>query len=357
MSSACRDGSGEAEQHTSIGERDCCEVAGTVVRTRQHGRQLRFASILQEDKSLVQVAFSAAEFEGGDASLPFPEHRTSLRANDQVRLQCRLAGDSLSVLAWIRIAAAPSRQEQRQRKRTGGGGGGGGPAAPEAVETATENAFRAIWNPDWDDALVQKHAALDAAAHENDDDERAPKALRAQVLAQWLCDHFGVDALVTGPVLDIAGGNGMLSLHLAELAPVECIVIDPDTRDNAKTRRLQRELLARGRPVPRFLREPLSSEAHQELLASCSLVVGLHPDQATGLLVETALAAGKPFAVVPCCACTIDFPDRRLPSGGRVLTTADLIEWICAKSPAIQRHQLPFVGRNTVLYFAPGLPA
>jgi len=36
-------------------------------------------------------------------------------------------------------------------------------------------------------------------------------------------------------------------------------------------------------------------------LQSCSLVLGLHPDQATDSIVDFALQFNKPFAVVPCC--------------------------------------------------------
>lgn len=36
-------------------------------------------------------------------------------------------------------------------------------------------------------------------------------------------------------------------------------------------------------------------------LQACSLVLGLHPDQATDSIVDFAMQYGKPFAVVPCC--------------------------------------------------------
>ena len=36
-------------------------------------------------------------------------------------------------------------------------------------------------------------------------------------------------------------------------------------------------------------------------LQACSLVIGLHPDQATDSIVDFAMQFGKPFAVVPCC--------------------------------------------------------
>ena len=38
-----------------------------------------------------------------------------------------------------------------------------------------------------------------------------------------------------------------------------------------------------------------------EQLQTCSLVLGLHPDQATDSIVDFAMHFGKPFAVVPCC--------------------------------------------------------
>ena len=57
------------------------------------------------------------------------------------------------------------------------------------------------------------------------------------------------------------------------------------------------------------------AEALREALKNASVVVGLHPDQATDALVDFALASGKPFAVVPCCTYGADFPKRRTPSG------------------------------------------
>lgn len=58
------------------------------------------------------------------------------------------------------------------------------------------------------------------------------------------------------------------------------------------------------------------SEAVRLHLSSCSLVVGLHPDQATDGILEFALAHGKPFAIVPCCVFPTLFTQRRLRGGG-----------------------------------------
>ncbi|KAK9844887.1 hypothetical protein WJX74_008154 [Apatococcus lobatus] len=71
-----------------------------------------------------------------------------------------------------------------------------------------------------------------------------------------------------------------------------------------------------------------------EVLRDASCIVGMHPDQAAGAIVEYALRTGKPFAVVPCCVYSCDFPSRHLPDGRLVKQYEDLIEWLVALDPA-----------------------
>ena len=105
----------------------------------------------------------------------------------------------------------------------------------------------------------------------------------------------------------------------------------------------------------------------------CALVVGLHPDEATDAIVDAALAAGKPFAVVPCCVFPSLFPHRRLvaplhvgavgdtrgggggdggtasAAGGgaggsvQVRTREQLCQFLCLKAPpgVIRRSKVP----------------
>jgi hypothetical protein len=95
------------------------------------------------------------------------------------------------------------------------------------------------------------------------------------------------------------------------------------------------------------------------LLAQASIVVGLHPDQAAGEIVEFALARRLPFAVVPCCVYKREFPQRHLvdaESGANLRSVsnyADLCEWLKAKHPGIRVGKLDFEGKNTVLYMLP----
>ena len=91
-------------------------------------------------------------------------------------------------------------------------------------------------------------------------------------------------------------------------------------------------------------------EAVREVLSGCSVVLGLHPDQATGDIVDYALEAGKPFAVVPCCTFHKLFTDRRLPDGRPVKSYEGLVEWLLAKDPDIRLGTLPTKGRNQVVY-------
>ena len=119
----------------------------------------------------------------------------------------------------------------------------------------------------------------------------------------------------------------------------------------------------------------------REAWERCDVVVGLHPDEATDAIVDAALAARKPFAVVPCCVFPSAFPHRRLRvakvrveegvgewrggAGGRggkgaedwreevevtvpVRNREELIEYLVQKAPAglIKRSRVPGEGRD-----------
>ena len=81
-----------------------------------------------------------------------------------------------------------------------------------------------------------------------------------------------------------------------------------------------------------------------------SLLVGMHPDQATEAIIDTALELDVPFAVVPCCTFPEFFPHRKTADGEPVATYSQLIDYLMRKDPSIQKTFLPFKGRNQVLY-------
>ncbi len=91
------------------------------------------------------------------------------------------------------------------------------------------------------------------------------------------------------------------------------------------------------------------SEQHGSLLARCTCIVGLHPDSATVPIVETALALGKPFAVVPCC---VFLGDSGAPTAMATRSWDDYCAYLLRKAPpgTIAEAYLPMCGRNRVLY-------
>ena len=96
------------------------------------------------------------------------------------------------------------------------------------------------------------------------------------------------------------------------------------------------------------------------LLSDCSAIVALHPDEATGSIVETAVEHEIPFLAVPCCVFSRLFPERLTPtiddSGSEghaqaaVSTYYDLVDWLVAKHPAIKVTRLPFEGSNIAVW-------
>jgi len=88
-----------------------------------------------------------------------------------------------------------------------------------------------------------------------------------------------------------------------------------------------------------------------KIVRDCSIVLGMHPDQAAGSAVQYAIRAGKPFAVVPCCVYSSEFPSRKLPDGSPVRTYNDLVAWLVSLARGRAKvATLDFEGKNKVVY-------
>ena len=106
-----------------------------------------------------------------------------------------------------------------------------------------------------------------------------------------------------------------------------------------------------------------------ETIRNCSFIVGMHPDQATEAIVDTALRLDVHFAVVPCCVMPSLFPHRRQRngSGDPVRSYSSFCQYLLDKSSDIitdggsggktrknfQMVSLSFVGRNKVIFSIP----
>eukprot|EP01012_Entosiphon_sulcatum_P040504 TRINITY_DN5415_c0_g1_i1.p1 TRINITY_DN5415_c0_g1~~TRINITY_DN5415_c0_g1_i1.p1 ORF type:complete len:383 (-),score=35.16 TRINITY_DN5415_c0_g1_i1:5-1153(-) len=88
-----------------------------------------------------------------------------------------------------------------------------------------------------------------------------------------------------------------------------------------------------------------------KIVENCSVVVGMHPDQAAEHIVDFCVAHRRPFAIVPCCLYTKEFPRRLLQNGEPIRSYDDFVEYLCAKDPLrIRSTVLDFEGRNRVVF-------
>ncbi|ORX62757.1 hypothetical protein DM01DRAFT_1297529 [Hesseltinella vesiculosa] len=222
--------------------------------------------------------------------------------------------------------------------------------------------------------LNERQTLRKEATHDPNDPHHSklPHGYRAMEFAKWLATTFGT---LDGPVLDVAGGKGELSMFLSQAFGIESKVVEPKVRKQPKylRTRLRRlmdkynlhEQCQTPAAWPEYFHALLDNafvDEHKSLMASVSLLVGLHPDEATEPIVDQALRLGKPFAVVPCCVFARHFRHRLLASGEPVATTQDLIQYICEKDTGtfggtIQTAYLNFEGKNQVVYWIPAQAA
>lgn len=127
-------------------------------------------------------------------------------------------------------------------------------------------------------------------------------------------------------VFDVAGGMGKLN---AALTARGLDVLTFDTR----WKRAE---------VPYAMRRFTLDEP-----CTCDLVVGMHPDGATRIIVEYAARHGRPFAIVPCCS------DNGMPYKPWVRHLAELATELGLDVAAAD---LPMQGRARVLLGVPPPP-
>ncbi|KAG0292609.1 hypothetical protein BGZ96_003944 [Linnemannia gamsii] len=241
---------------------------------------------------------------------------------------------------------------------------------------------------------------------------KVPHSQRAYIFCRWLVDTFGQEYLNSGSgVLDVAGGKGEISLFLKHMFGIQSTVVEPNVRrdkpyqrrnlmdviqrqldieaggdgnihrrkfsvsstpstesqdneeqeDNVKERRRIKKQQEAQFVVSRLctLLDDQFAVDHKDVFEGASILIGMHPDQATEPIVSLALKHNKPFAVVPCCVFAHENPDRRLLDGGEVSTTLDFIQYLTEKDTkggsdswfgAVSKQFLPFDGMNIVLY-------
>jgi hypothetical protein len=165
---------------------------------------------------------------------------------------------------------------------------------------------------------------------------------RFSVFAEFILKEFPE----ARSIADVGGGRGLLS---AELLIAGCIptVVDPRPVGKLphKVRRKFRKLALRCGRLPGLARCRIRAEALMPW--DYDLIVGLHPDSATEPVVRLAVAARKPFAVVPCCV---------MPLDGRGRSFKEWVEYLRSLAPGCHLAKLGMTGANIVLFWHPRLP-
>jgi hypothetical protein len=257
------------------------------------------------------------------------------------------------------------------------------------------------------DKTKSNAAAKGTAAGSNGGGWRGAKDdTRFSKFVAFLLETFGgYEALAKHPVLDIAGGAGGLAFELSVRHAIACVVVDikplrfkakqvrhvhfrkecverlqaqPNIEQSQVAQNLLRrfqvdcdletlqfnqlqtlldskEILDTSKGARKNLKQDVDAERLQLILQKrlCSILCGMHPDQATDHIIDIGLALNIPWAVVPCCVFPSLFQVRRTCAGKMVRTYEDYCDFIRSKNPNIQEVDLPFRGRNKVFYWIP----
>ena len=197
--------------------------------------------------------------------------------------------------------------------------------------------------------MLRKKRALNDA-HEGDpinEEDKYHKGLRNSEFADFLVEKFGLENIKKGFVLDIAGGKGLVSFFLTVKYGLKCKIVDPRGATLPKSRKKE---LKKKKIIIEEERKMFTLDTCDELIKGCSLIVGMHPDEATVDIVDVALSKKINFAVVPCCVFHKKFPDRKLKNGKEVVEYPDIIQFILEKDPDLKTDFLNIKGRNKVIY-------
>jgi len=148
---------------------------------------------------------------------------------------------------------------------------------------------------------------------------------RFDVFAKWIKKNFpNVENIA-----DVAGGKGYLSLALKEQG-FNVVCYEPKKR---------RENVSRINVKRRLFNDKVKEDF--------DLLVGMHPDEATDVIITEAVKREIPFAVVPCCVkpCAITYWGKHTYQHWLNHLTREAEK----RSYEVMKGQLKMSGKNIVL--------
>lgn len=243
---------------------------------------------------------------------------------------------------------------------------------------------------------------------ENDDDDEGPCCTlparkrhgarnqdKSKQFLKWMQQTFPEifqDKTTNRPILDIAGGKGELSARMVVCAQKHVVLIDPREASVLTCfhervlpklpKKWQQKIHKQSEEKPRFIEEVFERQFRQiiqpftyqfisenkgdedkpeatrsltsnlePLIRESALLIGLHADSATEVIVDAALIHGKPFVVVPCCVFPNLFTQRKLRNQTPVRSHEQFCQYLVEKDQRFQKAILPFEGRNVAIYW------
>ena len=348
-------------------------IRGVIQSRRCHGKHLSFATILldppETTKTTVKVMFRRANFEPS-ALHNFPTKLSELPYGGLVELRVQWVPDreAYEVKAWTLTGEHPRQRALRLAQSDNGDGVVCSKYLQERSKAFLELNHDTMQNRgpkqkkqtptgasfDSTQGKGQHRSSDDTDGHSGENAKT--RGLRAQIFAQWLLENV-LRKSNQHIVLDVAGGKGHLAVALAK-AGIPGTVVDPLIRSGRNLRKLQKSqqkvaITSTTSTLPSFLASRFEKDARTaELLQNYTCLVGFHPDECTEDILDMALQHDKMVAVVPCCVFPSFFPLRRLENGVMVNTYDEFLQFLMQKDPRLKKAELPFSGKNQVIYFS-----
>ena len=142
---------------------------------------------------------------------------------------------------------------------------------------------------------------------------------RFEEVAAFVYERFGNSVRY---IADVAGGQGLLARILSKKYNYDAEVIDPRHYQLVGVKNRE-------------------CEYKSDMAGFYDLIVGLHPDEATRDVVESA--GTRPVLVVPCC----NFLDKSRKLGAKELVE-DIEKWLCENGIRYETVQFHFKGPKNV---------
>ncbi|GMH99243.1 hypothetical protein TrLO_g3354, partial [Triparma laevis f. longispina] len=264
-------------------------------------------------------------------------------------------------------------------------------AEPESAKTENNKAQKKAEGRERAKLIAEKRKAEGlVASQKNHNGHGSHNSSRSREFVKWVISTFPLsqktvddDTTANPAVLDVAAGNGEISLRLSFCEHIPTAMVDVREADLYNT--LMKRIVAK---LPKKWQEKLVGKSKEEIeaisssidcgsnlplqiiepwntilqvegsptlmraLRKSSLLVGMHADASTEPIVQLAQKYNKSYAVVPCCVFPNLFKDRKVVIDGvcrDVRSYEEFVEYLSASDRA-ERCTLKFDGRNVCIF-------